>query len=278
MKIYPKGFVDFKENLPLSEYIEKYKGFEIQMANQSSAPSFDAYNIEEVVDFALHQFPFIDEIVVHLPLNDCYLEEIALLNPDRLLDEMLSAISAAEKHKIHVNVLYHTGLEDRVVVKVLRHTLENMLTVIKGREVSIIVENSSLYRGQEISSLVLCDEIMHPQLKACIDTTHIKCMASVYKEDAHEYMKEKLSYFDKKELNDIVKVIHFAQALSNDGYIVKKTHGRKHENTEELRKDLDILKEAGIQNAIYVTEISEDDYYTREDQLWEISELEKYMY
>ena len=275
MLICPKIYVDKEENTPLTKYINSEHRAEIQMANQKDVPSRKGYDVAGTVDFAMEQFPDIKTLIVHLPLNDCYLEIIAAINPERLLEEMVSAVSAADKYDIDLYLLYHTAVMHDAVCRTLEDTLYKMLSIIKRRRITILVENAVFYPGKILPNLVLCNEFLQPQLKACVDTTHIKCQAKMYDTAPHQFMEEQLSHFESNELNSIVKVIHFAQATENDGYIDKKTHGRRHENFDELKKDVDILEQCGIKDAIYVTEVSEDDYYSRVDQIWEIESLMK---
>ena len=55
----------------------------------------------------------------------------------------------------------------------------------------------------------------------------------------------------------------------------KQTHGRKHESYESLKEELAWLEEYGMKDKIYVTEVSEEDYFTRVDQIEEIQMLQK---
>lgn len=275
MIIYPKGAEDTKENYCIADYVNKYGGVEIQMFEDDKYPRRLAYDIESVVENAVIQFPDIKEIIVHLPLKDCYLEEIMSLNPDRLLDEAVAAVNASRNYDVHVNLLYHTSVSYNRVVRTFEDIIYKILSIIRRHEVTLLIENSVFYPDKELAAITLCEHINHPQLKACLDTTHIKCQASIYEANPHEFMAERLSVWGPACLAKHVKTIHLAQALNNDGFIDKKTHGRRHENEEELSKDIEILKQAGIENPIWVTEISEDDYFARPDQRWEIDALEK---
>ena len=48
-----------------------------------------------------------------------------------------------------------------------------------------------------------------------------------------------------------------------------------HDSWESFEEDFNILKRFGIENKIIVTEVSEDDYSTRKDQIEEIKMLIK---
>jgi hypothetical protein len=82
------------------------------------------------------------------------------------------------------------------------------------------------------------------------------------------------------ELNPVdcekyVKQIHFAAALNGDGYISKENHGRKHESYETLVEELEWLKNMGMKDKHFVTEVGEEDYYARVDQIEEIKMLKQ---
>ena len=61
--------------------------------------------------------------------------------------------------------------------------------------------------------------------------------------------------------------------MNEDGFIDKKTHGRVHDSWESFEEDYNILKQFGIENKNIITEVSEDDYLTRKDQIIEIKYL-----
>jgi len=81
--------------------------------------------------------------------------------------------------------------------------------------------------------------------------------------------------FNPDDCMRFVKQLHFAACLNNDGYIEKCTHGRVHPNEDELRKELEWIKKYKMEDKIFVTEVSEEDYYSRKDQIKEIKMLEK---
>ena len=125
---------------------------------------------------------------------------------------------------------------------------------------------------EECSAIEICKLINHPNLRACIDTTHLHCKANILKKDFYKMIEKELNSEDCKKY---IKQIHFAAALNGDGYIDKKTHGRKHLNFESLQEEYKWIKSFGLENKNFITEVSEDDYFSRKDQLEEISMLEK---
>ena len=125
---------------------------------------------------------------------------------------------------------------------------------------------------KECSAIEIVKHIDHPNLRTCIDTTHVHCKANIYKRDFNELVDQE---FEPATCEKYVKQIHFAAALNNDGYIEKKTHGRKHESIEELAKEYEWLKKHRMGEKNYITEVSEEDYSTRVDQVEEIKMLKE---
>ena len=56
---------------------------------------------------------------------------------------------------------------------------------------------------------------------------------------------------------------------------LKIMENEKHPNEDELRKELEWIKKYKMEDKIFVTEVSEEDYYSRKDQIKEIKMLEK---
>jgi hypothetical protein len=124
----------------------------------------------------------------------------------------------------------------------------------------------------ECAALEVCKLLDHPNVRCCIDTTHLHCKANIYKRDFLEMVRSDLN---AEDCDKYVKQIHFAATLNNDGYISKKNHGRVHENIEDLREEYNWLKELGMGDKHFVTEVGEEDYYSRADQIREIKMLKE---
>ena len=123
--------------------------------------------------------------------------------------------------------------------------------------------------------LDLCEQIDSQNVRACIDICHIYCQAKIWHEPMKEFIKK---YLDKEKCKKYVAHIHFSSTINDDGYIYRKTHGRKHETSEKLFEDANILCEYGMtaKDINWVTEVSEEDYVLRPDQISEIVGLKKY--
>ena len=156
----------------------------------------------------------------------------------------------------------------------LDQRVKDVLRIIEGEDVTILIENlfMLLDEKEECSAVEICKHINHPNLRCCLDTTHIHCKANILKKDFYDMISKELN---KDDCEKYIKQIHFASALNNDGYIDKKTHGRKHENIDTLRAEYEWLVGLGLKDKNYITEVSEEDYYTRADQLAEIDMLEQ---
>lgn len=90
----------------------------------------------------------------------------------------------------------------------------------------MLIENLYMILDEkaECSALEICKFIDHPNLKACIDTTHVHCKANMYKKDFNTMIHEE---FNKEDCEKYVRQIHFASALNGDGYIEKKNSWKK---------------------------------------------------
>ena len=152
--------------------------------------------------------------------------------------------------------------------------LEELLSLIQNTDVSILIEN--IYSMEDrIDSAVLkiADYIDNEHLKVCLDICHLHCQANIFRDDFNKFLD---NYLNKENAKKYIYQIHYAATLDNDGYIKEKeTHGRRHINIEDCKEDYDILTKYELENTNIVTEVSEDDYSTRVDQIEEIKMLEE---
>lgn len=181
---------------------------------------------------------------------------------------------ASQEFNMKLNLLYHTrwnyiswnnsGAIDR---------MKELLEVIQNTNVNILIENIyAIVERKECSVLKVAKQIDDEHLKVCLDTCHLHCVANMFKISLNEYLN---TYLNKEDCMKYIQQIHFAGTLNNDGVIDKKTHGRMHDSWESFEEDYNVLKRFGIENKIIVTEVSEDDYSTRKDQIEEIKMLIK---
>lgn len=269
MKIYPKCDENFNGVNILKPYIEKYKGVEIQFV------SYECINMAyDVIRKYKEQIPVIEEITVHLPLTDEFNFEtlaFAKLEQEKNRLEVLKKVS--KEFNIRVNLIYHTfwnyavwnysGAIDR---------MNELLELIQNSNVYILIENVySVIEPIGCWVFNVAKVINNKHLKVCLDTCHLHCQANIFKIPFDIFLKK---YLNKEDCQNYIHQIHFSGVLNNDGFMdIKKTHGRVHNSWKSFEEDYSIIKSFGIEDKIIVSEVSENDYSTRKDQIEEIKML-----
>ena len=102
----------------------------------------------------------------------------------------------------------------------------------------------------------------------------INIVQHIYKKNIEEFLEK---YLDKEKCKRQVYQIHFAYTANEDGYIDRRTHAIMHPDQETLNYDANLLCEYGMKDCNWVTEVSEKDYKTREDEANEIKMLSEYI-
>lgn len=271
MIIYPKTSENLQGFEYLKQYAERDKGIEIQLL------SFEQTNqiIYDVLKQLKVEIPQLNEVTIHLPIREDFnFEALAFSKLDLEKERLKMLCEASQEFNLKLNLLYHTrwnyiswsnsGAIDR---------MKELLEVIQNTNVNILIENIyAIVERKECSVLKVAKQIDDEHLKACLDTCHLHCVANMFKISLNQYLS---TYLNKEECQKYIQQIHFAGTLNEDGYIDKKTHGRVHDSWESFEEDYNILKQFGIEDKIIVTEVSEDDYSTRKDQVEEIEMLLK---
>ena len=272
MIIYPKTCENLNGFQYLKQYVEKYKGIEIQLLSheQTEEKTYDAIRKLKT------EVPQLEEVTIHLPIvddKDDFNFEILTFSKLEIEKERLKKICEASKeYNLKVNLLYHTrwdyeswnssGAIDR---------MKELLKIIQNSNVTILIENIyALVERKECAVLKVAKAIDDNHLKVCLDICHIHCVANMFKVSINEFLN---TYLNKEDCQKYIHQIHFAGTLNGDGYIDKKTHGRVHDSWESFEEDYNILKQFGIEDKIIVVEVSEDDYSTRKDEIKEIEML-----
>ena len=271
MIIYPKTSENLEGLEYLKRYAEKYRGIEIQLLSYEQTQQI-TYN---VIKQLKSQIPQLEEVTIHLPIREDFNFEALAFSKINFENERLKMLcEASQEFNLKLNLLYHTrwnyiswsnsGAIDR---------MKELLEVIQNTNVNILIENIyAIVERKECSVLKVAKQIDDEHLKACLDTCHLHCVANMFKISLNEYLN---TYLNKEDCKKYIQQIHFAGTLNNDGVVDKKTHGRMHDSWESFEGDFNILKRFGIENKIIVTEVSEDDYSTRKDQIEEIKMLIK---
>ena len=271
MIIYPKTSENLEGLEYLKRYAEEYRGIEIQLLSYEHTQKI-TYN---VIKQLKSQIPQLEEVTIHLPIREDFnFEALAFSNINFEKERLKMLCEASQEFNMKLNLLYHTrwnyiswsnsGAIDRMM---------ELLEVIQNTNVNILIENIyAIVERKECSVLKVAKQIDDEHLKVCLDTCHLHCVANIFKISLNEYLN---TYLNKEDCKKYIQQIHFAGTLNNDGVIDKKTHGRMHDSWESFEEDFNILKRFGIENKIIVTEVSEDDYSTRKDQIEEIKMLIK---
>ena len=273
MKIYPKISVQ-EYGKEMEEVIKKSEGIEIQFFDEKNIT--EPFNFKKEVKKNKKKYPNLKEITIHPPLHNYNIEILFLKDENIVKNQLKQLVKLSKKYEINLNIIYHTYIPWRQYISTgLDKRILKCLKIIEGTNVTVLIENmisSFLEEKNEITAIEVCKNINHPNVRMCLDTTHLRSKANILKKDYHEIINDGLN---KQDCEKFVKQIHFAAALNNDGYIDKKTHGRKHENIEDLKEEYKWLEELGLRDKIFVTEVGEEDYYSRKDQLEEIKMLQE---
>lgn len=272
MNIYPKLDKNFNGLKELEKYIQEDNGVELQFFHEDGI--WGKYDFSETIDVLMKEIPTIKEITIHPPLDDYDIELVVLKDRKILETKIEEAIKISKQYNIKINLLYHVGWNMKMMEQGAIEIIEKSLNLLKETNVNIVLENifgMNEYE-QKCTVIEICKKINNPHLRACIDVCHLHCMANIFKLDFDSFMK---SYIEKDQASKYVYQIHFSDTKNNDGYINKETHGRKHDSLSEALQDYNILKLYNMTNANIITEISEENYNTRKDQVDEIKLLEK---
>ena len=272
MNIYPKLDKNFNGLKELEKYIQEDNGVELQFFHEDGI--WGKYDFSETIDVLMKEIPTIKEITIHPPLDDYDIELVVLKDRKILETKIEEAIKISKQYNIKINLLYHVGWNMKMMEQGAIEIIEKSLNLLKETNVNIVLENifgMNEYE-QKCTVIEICKKINNPHLRACIAVCHLHCMANIFKLDFDSFMK---SYIEKDQASKYVYQIHFSDTKNNDGYINKETHGRKHDSLSEALQDYNILKLYNMTNANIITEISEENYNTRKDQVDEIKLLEK---
>lgn len=271
MKIYPK--LDEKLNgiNVLKQYVEKYKGIEIQLF------SFECINIAyEVIKKYKDEIPNIEEVTIHLPLvEDFNFEALAFAKFDEEKERLNVLIKASKEFNLKINLLYHTRWNYNTWISSgAIERMKELLELIQNTNVNILIENIyAVVEREECAVFKIAKHINNEHLKVCLDICHLHVEANMFKIPFNEFLK---SYLNKNDCQKFIQQIHFSATLENDGLIRHdETHGKVHNSWKSFEEDYSILEQFGIEDKKIVTEVSEDYYSTRVDQIKEIEMLMK---
>lgn len=267
-KIFPKYTNDTYWESGHKDFAKMYGGCEIQLLKESEQIYKTTQEVLALADNEL------TEISIHLPIKNINVETI----PDDILDEHVTqALSASKCYGISINIVVHTRVENQIAKDILVPKLEKFVRKIDGTKVRLLIENSMMVGPIKFSGLTVVDHFKSENLKICLDTTHYRVEAAIHRMEPLAYLKQYLQYdIFGDSLAKYVHQIHFG-SLTSDGYVDKKTHGLKHTSKAELIYEVELLREVGLGDLIYVTEINEADYVNRPDMIEEFLMLKDYL-
>lgn len=272
MKIYPK-LSGQKFGKEMEQIVLGSEGIELQFFNENGIT--EEFNFEDEIRRKKLEFPHLKEIIVHPPLDD-YHFELIMMKDEKIVEKQLKTlVKLSEELNIKTDIIYHTlWTKNQYIATGLADRLEKLLKIVEGTNVVVLIENLFMMLDElkGCSALEICKTIDHPNLRMCLDTTHVHCKSNIWKLKFEEMLEID---FNPEDCEKYIKQIHFAATLNNDGYTKKETHGRVHPNIEELKKELEWLKKYKILDKNFITEVSEQDYYSRKDQIKEIEMLKK---
>lgn len=270
MKIYPKtneyleGIEEFEKTL------KEYKGIEIQYFKKSDKELVD-FKIEKPIEQILERYPYIEEITIHPPLCEYELEIVLLKDKNIFLNQIKTIVRLSKKYNIKINIVEHTKLLMSQAKLTILPVLEKTKKIMKNTNTKIVFENIYMMEEQENCSVIeLCEYLNSENMKVCIDMCHLYCQAHIYKKKIEEFLEK---YLNKEKCQRQVYQIHFAYTANEDGYIDRTTHAIMHPNEETLYYDAKLLCQYGMGDCNWITEVSEKDYSTRNDQVNEIKML-----
>ena len=272
MNIFPK-IANGNLSEEMNDIIRKSKGIEIQFFDETGPTEY--FNFENEVINRKKEFPNLKEITIHPPLNNYNIEFLLLKDKNMVIDIFKRLIDLSKKLNIHICFVFHTYFNlTQFKSTNIEKTMKELLKNLEGTEVTILFENMFMVLAdrRKCGALEIVKSIDHPNLRACIDTTHMHCKATIWKIDFEEMINQDLN---KDDCGKYVRQIHFAAQLNNDGYIEKSTHGRVHPNEEAIKKEIKWLREMNMfDDKNIITEVSEEDYVSRKDQIKEIHMIE----
>ena len=270
MKIFPKTSERFDGLNELISYVEKYKGIELQYFDKDGIMNY--IDIKTPVEKLLEKAPYIEEITIHPPLLYYDIENILFKDENIIISQLKTLVELSQKYNIKFNLVYHTHWDFKKHKELTINKIKSLLDIINGEKVTLLLENLYMFDEDECTVFKIAEYINHPNLKVCFDICHMYCKANIAKTNIEKYIAK---YLNKELCKKYIYQVHFSYTVGNDGYVEKRTHGRVHPSKEDLIYDLKLLKEYNMFDCNYITEISEEDYFLRPDQLKELKMLEE---
>lgn len=271
MNIYPKTSRNFEGLDKMMEYVEKYKGIELQYFDENGMMA--PFDIASPIEKIMEKIPYLQEITIHPPLIDYDIELILFKDSNIVKNQLETLVELSKKYNIKINLLYHTMWNYTKHKELTMNTLKELVKIIEGTKVKMILENIFMFPETTCSVFEIARDIDSPNFGVCFDVCHLYCRVNIDKANVEEYAKK---YLDPELCKKYIHQVHFSDTKNNDGYLDhKKNHGRVHDSIEGVEYDFNLMKKYNMTDCNYITEISEEDYVSRKDQLQELKWLDK---
>ena len=254
---------EVKDSLILDQLRQQGK-LEIQMLNKNYLEQFS--KCQDVIRKA-KSVQKLDTVILHLPLGNHDIDYVVSNTALRYnIGELFrKADRLATELNIFIYVLFHTTDEyHKLVALGALELIKDMLDMTDNT--GILIENSirslRVNPNSKIQIDLLFDNLQHKRLQACFDICHLQAQENALEREYSLY---------ESFINNI-KTIHFSYTANHDGYKDKSTHGIVHNNVDDFIKDLDYLRNKGIDidKVWLVLEIQEKDYINRPNLCKEI--------
>ncbi len=271
MNIYPKTSRNFEGLDKMMKYVEKYKGIELQYFDENGIMA--PFDIASPIEKIMEKIPYLQEITIHPPLIDYDIELILFKDVNIVRNQLEILVELSKRYNIKINLLYHTMWNYTKHKELTINILKELVEVIAGTKVKLILENIFMFPENTCSVFEIARDIDSPNFGVCFDVCHLYCRTNIDKANVEEYAQK---YLDPELCKKYIHQVHFSDTKNNDGYLNhKKNHGRVHDSIEGVEYDFNLMKKYNMANCNYITEISEEDYASRKDQLQELKWLDK---
>lgn len=269
MNIYPKTCKNFIGLDKLMPYVKKHNGIELQFFDENGIMAY--FDIKTVVEKLMTKVPDLKEVTIHPPLDNYEIENVIFKDINIIKKQLKTIVQLSKKYNIKINIIYHTLMNFEKHKALTLDKISELLKIIEGENVTILLENMFMFFEKKCTVYQIANYFNHPNLKVCFDICHLHCRANINKQDIYEYASE---YLDPILCEKYTYQVHFSYTANNDGYIDhKKTHGKGHKDIESLKEDFELLKKYNMTNCNFITEIGEEDYSTRADQIKDLQML-----
>lgn len=263
LKIYPKLDSMFEGEETILPYIED--GMEIQMLDD---------NFEKAVKHYCNLVPSLKEITLHVKMDAVYIDDFIYTSKGiaKIVSYITSIGGLQKTYGVKLNILMHLNqsyneIKNRGGLKAFNIFEE----YLNKYDVLLLLENvlaisGALDKREHVTEFVYL--INKTNIKCCLDLCHVYCYLNMMSLRTYVIYK----YLDNDTLDRVVHQIHFSDTLNNDGYADMLTHSRAH-TALSINKDLVLLDSLGIIDKPLVTEVLENNYANRVDQLKELKLL-----